>query len=116
MTVDGPRYHSHVSPRSLSSLERQSPLSAYPAHWELMRWYKCWRKTPYSEVIAALVVPDRGPEYSHYPCPFDPSHWHIGRGFNKANPKYLTARAKHTYRRAVRHEIWAEHEARKANV
>lgn len=110
MTVNGPRYHSHVSPRSLSTLDGKDPIRNYPAHWELLRWYKCWRKYPYAaEGHAALIVKERVGDYSHYPCTYDSGHWHIGRGKNRANRSGLTQRAKHTYRRAVRHEIWQEH-------
>jgi hypothetical protein len=106
------KYHPHVSPRSLVT-NAADVLSGYPARWELMRWYLCWRKFPYaSEVIAALIVEDRAEGYSHYPCPLDPSHWHIGRGGggNSSNKRY--AQAKRVYRRAVRDEIWRDHVVR----
>jgi hypothetical protein len=101
-------YHPHMSPRSLTTV--QDPLRGYPARWELMRWYLCWRKVPYpSDVIAALVVEERPEEYSHYPCPLDPTHWHIGRGGgqNSSNKRFI--QAKRVYRKAIRDEIWRAH-------
>jgi hypothetical protein len=106
------KYHPNMSPRSLTTVA--DPLKGYPAHWELMKWYLCWRKYPYpSEVISALVVEDRGDEYSHYPCPLDGQHWHIGRGGNSKPNHRKVPQAKRTYRKAVRDEIWREYEARK---
>lgn len=88
-------------------------LRDYPAYWELMRWYLCWRKVPYpTEVIAALVAEGRSEEYSHYPCPLDPTHWHIGRGGGKKDHRRRLAQAKRTYRKAVRDEIWRAHVVR----
>lgn len=105
------KYHPNMSPRSLVTVE--DPLYGYPARWELMRWYLCWRKVPYlTEVIAALVVDDRPPEYSHYPCPLDPSHWHIGRGGGGNSSKRRFIQAKRVYRKAVRDEIWRAHVVR----
>lgn len=107
------KYHPHLSPRTLTTVD--NPLLGYPAYWELMKWYKCWRKYPYpSEVIAALVVETRPEAYQHYPCPLDPTHWHIGRGRNGADPRKLAQRAKRSYRKAVRDEIWREHVVRQA--
>ena len=101
-----------MSPRSLTTVK--DPLSGYPAYWELMKWYFCWRKVPYpTEVIAALIVQDRSEEYSHYPCPLvDGAHWHIGRGGRNGDPKRRLAQAKRTYRKAVRDEIWRAHVVR----
>jgi hypothetical protein len=102
------KYHANMSPRSLSTV--RDHIREYPARWELLRWYKCWRKLPYpSDLIAALIAEER-PGYSHYPCPYGEPHWHIGRGGNKANPAQLTQRAKRVYRKAVRDEIWADYE------
>lgn len=68
---------------------------------------------PYpSEVIAALIVQDRPPEYSHYPCPLDPVHWHIGRGGGQNTSKKRYAQAKRVFRKAVRDEIWRDHVVR----
>lgn len=101
-------YHAHLSPRSLTTVT--DPIRQYPEHWELFRWYACWRKYPYpSEVIAALVVETRDEEYRHYPCPLEPHHWHIGR--KKASGNWLPS-AKRRYRKAVRDEIWREHVVR----
>jgi hypothetical protein len=96
-------YHANVSPQSLSTVV--DPLKGYPARWELMRWYTCWRKTPYvTEAIAALVAEARPEGYAHYPCPLDASHWHIGRG-GRPNPyKQQLVQAKRVYRKAVRDE------------
>lgn len=103
------KYHAHRSPRTLTTTS--DPLREYPATWELLRWYRCFRKVPYpTEIIASILAEERSSEYRHYPCPLDPTHWHIGRGGNRANPKYLVQRAKRTYRKAVRDEIWMEHE------
>ncbi len=102
------KYITYMSARDL-----QTPKSVmeYPAYWELMKWYKCWRKIPYpSEVIAAIIAEERSEEYRHYPCPLYPHHWHIGRGGGLADKRKLTQRAKRSYRKAVRDEIWAEHE------
>lgn len=105
-------YHANMSPRTLSTVDR--PLYEYPAHWELLRWYKCWRKLPYpTEILAFLIAEDRE-GYSHYPCPYNEPHWHIGRGGNRANPRQIGQRAKRVYRKAVRDEIWAEYEAKKS--
>ena len=105
-----------MSPRALSTVQ-DNPLLGYPAHWELMRWYRCWRKYPYeSEIHAALVAESRQEEYGHYPCPLDSQHWHVGRGGNRADPKKLTQRAKRTYRKAVRDEIWRAYEERERVV
>lgn len=105
------KYHPHMSPRTLTTVK--DPLVGYPAYWELNRWYLCWRKVPYpTEVIAALIVQDRPPEYSHYPCPIDSTHWHIGRGGGGKHPKHRLAQAKRTYRKAVRDEIWRAHVVR----
>lgn len=105
------RYFAHVSPRTLSTVT--DPIRSYPANWELMHWYDCWRKYPYPvEVAAAIVAERRSEEYRHYPCPRDPSHWHVGRGGNQANPKYRLQRAKRSYRKAVRDEIRTEIEER----
>lgn len=110
------KYHANVSPRTLSTVNGD-PLANYPKHWELLRWYKCWRKLPYpSDLIAALIAETRSEEYRHYPCPFEPTHWHIGRGGNRANPRQLLQRAKRTYRKAVRDEIWAEYEEKQRVV
>lgn len=109
------KYHANVSPRSLSTVT--DPLREYPAHWELLRWYRCWRKYPYpNEVSAFLIAEKRSEEYRHYPCPVDSTHWHIGRGRNKADPAKLSQRAKRSYRKAVRDEIWREYEQKKANA
>lgn len=105
------KYRPHTSPRELTTVV--DPLRGYPARWELMRWYTCWRKYPYpTEVIAALIVEGRREEYAHYPCPMEPSHWHIGRGGgqNSANHRYI--QAKRVYRKAVRDEIWRAHVVR----
>ena len=100
------KYHTHRSPRTLETVQGD-PLKSYPAYWELMKWYLCWRKVPYpSDAIAGLLVETRGEEYSHYPCPLDTSHWHIGRGGNKSDLKKRVQQAKRTYRKAVRDEIW----------
>jgi hypothetical protein len=105
------KYHPHQSPRSLTTVTDH--LRGYPAYWELMKWYLCWRKVPYpTEVIAALVVEDRPEEYSHYPCPMHPDHWHIGRGGGNTDPKRRFQQAKRTYRKAVRDEIWRNHVVR----
>lgn len=105
------KYHANMSPRSLTTVK--DPLSGYPAYWELMKWYLCWRKVPYpTEVIAALLAEARPEGYSHYLCPLDPSHWHIGRGGNKSNKKKRHAQAKRVYRKAVRDEIWRAHVVR----
>jgi hypothetical protein len=105
------KYHANVSPRSLTTVK--DPLSGYPAYWELMRWYLCWRKVPYtSEIFAAIIAENRSEGYSHYPCPLDPSHWHIGRGGNKGDKKKRLAQAKRVYRKAVRDEIWRAHVVR----
>lgn len=105
-------YHAQRSPRTLETV-RGNPLSGYPAYWELMKWYLCWRKVPYqTEVIAALVVEERSEEYRHYPCRLDSSHWHIGRGGGGKPKKQQYAQAKRTYRKAVRDEIWREHVVR----
>jgi hypothetical protein len=104
-------YRPHTSPRALTTVK--NPLSGYPAYWELMKWYLCWRKYPYpTEIIAALVVQDRPEEYSHYPCPLDPTHWHIGRGGGKQDVRRRHAQAKRVYRKAVRDEIWRNHVVR----
>lgn len=105
-------YRPHTSARTLQTV--QNPLSGYPAYWELMKWYTCWRKYPYpSEVIAALVVESRPGEYRHYPCPLDPFHWHIGRGDNTSSRNQRHTQAKRVYRKAVRDEIWREVEAKR---
>lgn len=104
------KYHAYLSPRLLTTVE--DPLRNYPAGWELLRWYRCLRKYPYeSEVIAALVAEVRGEEYSHYPCPINPAHWHIGRGGPPKN-KAQYSQAKRVFRKAVRDEIWREHVVR----
>lgn len=108
-------YHANMSPRSLTTVS--DPLKGYPAYWEIMRWYLCWRKYPYpTEVIAALIVETRGDEYSHYPCPVDKDHWHIGRGDNSKSNHHKHPQAKRTYRKAVRDEIWREYEERERVV
>ena len=105
------KYLTYVSPRTLSTVK--DPIREYPSTWELLKWYLCWRKVPYlSEIFAAFLAEERSEEYGHYPCPVDPTHWHIGRGHNKADPRYRIQRAKRVYRKAVRDEIWAEHEER----
>ena len=105
------KYHANLSPRSLTTVTDH--LSGYPAYWELMKWYLCWRKYPYpTEIIAALVAEDRTEGYSHYPCPIDPTHWHIGRGHRDADKKKRHAQAKRVYRKAVRDEIWRAHVVR----
>lgn len=104
-------YHTHLSPRSLTTVE--DPLRGYPARWEMMKWYRCWRKYPYpTEVIAGLVAEARVEGYSHYPCPLDPTHWHIGRGGkqNPSNKQHI--QAKRVFRKAVRDEIWRAHVVR----
>lgn len=102
-------YKPHMPASELQTV-RGDRLSSYPAHWELLRWYACWRKFPYqTEAIACLVSEARGPEYAHFPCRVDSSHWHLGRGGNKADPRKLLQRAKRVYRRAVRDEIWRRH-------
>jgi hypothetical protein len=104
-------YHPQMSPRSLETVV--DPLIGYPARWELMRWYTCWRKYPYpTEVIAALVAEGRRQEYAHYPCPLDPTHWHIGRGGGQNPSKKRHIQAKRVYRKAVRDEIWRAHVVR----
>ena len=109
------RYHAHTSPRTLSTVT--DPIRLYPAHWELMRWYDCWRKYPYpTDLIAALIADERPEEYRHYPCPVNPEHWHIGRGGNHADPKYRSQRAKRSYRKAVRDEIRTEIQGRQRVV
>lgn len=98
-----------MSPTALKTVV--DPLRGYPAYWELMKWYLCWRKYPYpSEVIAALVVETRSEGYSHYPCPVDSDHWHIGRGDNSKSNRNKIPQAKRTYRKAVRDEIWQRYE------
>jgi hypothetical protein len=110
------KYHAHVSPRSLTTIAGD-PLRNYPAYWELMKWYLCWRKVPYeSEIVAALLAEDRQGEYSHYPCPLDPSHWHIGRGDGTKTARQRHPQAKRVYRKAVRDEIWRDHEAKVARL
>lgn len=105
------KYHAHRSPRTLTTTDDH--LREYPHTWELLKWYKCWRKVPYpTEILAAILADERSEDYRHYPCPIDSTHWHIGRGGNQANPKYLIQRAKRCYRKAVRDEIWAEYEER----
>jgi hypothetical protein len=106
------KYHANMSPRSLETVV--DPLRGYPAYWELMKWYLCWRKVPYpSEVIAALIVETRSEGYSHYPCPLDPAHWHIGRGGGgPVDHSRRLSQAKRTYRKAVRDEIWRAHVVR----
>ena len=105
------KYHPHLSPRSLVTVE--NPLVGYPKYWELLKWYTCWRKVPYeSDAIAFLVADGRSEEYRHYPCPIHPEHWHVGRGRNQADPRKRIQRAKRTYRKAVRDEIWREHVVR----
>lgn len=85
-------------------------MSGYPAYWELMKWYLCWRKVPYStEIIATLLAETRGEEYSAYPCPLDAHHWHIGRGGGGKTNRERISQAKRTYRKAVRDEIWRSH-------
>lgn len=109
------KYHPNLSARSLTTTDNH--LTQYPAHWELLRWYRCWRKYPYpSDVIAALMVEMRTDGYAHYPCPVDPTHWHIGRGGNGADPRKLLQRAKRSYRKAVRDELWREYERKQALV
>ena len=105
------KYHAHLSPRELSTVTK--PLEEYPARWELMAWYVCWRKHPYAaEIHAALVAETRSEAYSHYPCPLDSTHWHIGRGGKDADPRKRLTQAKRTYRKAVRDEIWRAHVVR----
>jgi hypothetical protein len=100
-----------MSPRSLQTVV--DPLRGYPDRWELMRWYRCWRKYPYpTEVIAALVAEGRSEEYAHYPCPLDPTHWHIGRGGGANSAKQQFIQAKRVFRKAVRDEIWRAHVVR----
>lgn len=85
-------------------------MKGYPAYWELMKWYLCWRKYPYpSELTAAFVAEERAEGYRHYPCPLDPTHWHIGRGDGHKSVKHRLPQAKRTYRKAVRDEIWRNH-------
>lgn len=113
--AEEPRYRAYTSPRSLTTTTDH--LRVYPQHWELMRWYLCWRKFPYPvEGHALLLAEGRGEEYSHYPCPKNPEHWHIGRGHNQAPKNMLTNRAKRVYRKAVRDEIWAETLERRAHA
>lgn len=103
------KYHPNMSPRSLTTVEDH--LRHYPKYWELMKWYTCWRKYPYpTEAIACLVAEGRSEAYSHYPCPLEPEHWHIGRGGGQADPRGRIQRAKRAYRKAVRDEIWRDHE------
>lgn len=98
------RYRPEMSP-SLLETALEDPLSGYPARWELMRWYLCWRKYPYpTEAIAFLVAEGRSAEYAHYPCPLDPTHWHIGRGGGQNGSKQRYIQAKRVYRKAVRDE------------
>lgn len=106
-------YHAEMSPLALMTVD--DPLKGYPARWELMRWYRCWRKYAYpSDVVAALLAEARPDGYAHYPCPLDSTHWHIGRG-GGANPaKQQHIQAKRVYRRAVRDEIWRAHVVRQA--
>lgn len=104
------KYHANVSPRALSTVT--DPLAGYPAYWELKWWYLCGRKYPYSEIVAAIVAEERGSEYSHYPCPVNPEHWHIGRGGGGRTYKQQIGQAKRSYRKAVRDEIWREHVVR----
>lgn len=112
--ADHPVYKAFTSPFTLTTTEDH--LRAYPKHGELMRWYLCLRKYPYAqETHAALVVFEKGEEYSHFPCQIDPTHWHIGRGHGKAPRNMLTQRAKRRFRKAVRDEIWAAHEKRSAD-
>lgn len=108
------KYHPNMSPRSLQTVKDGDFIRHFPKYWELMKWYLCWRKVPYqSEVIAALMVETRTDDvYSHYPCPLDNSHWHIGRGGGKTDPKRRLGQAKRTYRKAVRDEIWRAHVVR----
>lgn len=97
-------YHTNMSPQSLTTAG-DDPLVGYPARWELMRWYLCWRKYPYpSEIIACLVAEARPEEYAHYPCPLDPTHWHIGRGGGGNTSKKRHIQAKRVYRKAIRDE------------
>jgi hypothetical protein len=104
-----------MSPRSLTTV--LDPLLGYPAHWELMKWYLCWRKYPYpSEVVAALVVEARTDGYAHYPCPLDSTHWHIGRGGGRNTRSKQVPQAKRVYRKAVRDEIWREYEEKQRVV
>lgn len=104
-------YHAHTPARSLSTTS--DPLRQYPEIPELLWWYKCARKYPYpSDLIACLIAETRSEEYRHYPCPVDSTHWHVGRGQNNAEKKYLVQRAKRAYRKAVRDEIWREHVGR----
>lgn len=108
------KYHPHRSPRTLETAP-ENPLSGFPAFWELMRWYLCWRKVPYeAEIVAAILAEERNGAYSHYPCPVDPSHWHIGRGDGSKNARQRLPQAKRVYRKAVRDEIWREYEERVA--
>ncbi len=105
------KYHANMSPRTLTTVV--DPLKGYPAIWELMKWYTCWRKTPYvSEIHAVLIVEDRPDGYSHYPCPLDSLHWHIGRGGGGRTFHQRIPQAKRSYRKAVRDEIWREHVVR----
>ena len=104
-------YHTHRSPTSLTTVK--DPLRGYPAYWELMKWYLCWRKTPYApEIVAAILAEERGEAYAHYPCPLDDTHWHIGRGGTPNPRKQQFQQAKRVYRRAVRDEIWRRHVVR----
>ena len=97
-------YHPNMSPQSLVTAA-EDPLSGYPKRWELMRWYLCWRKYPYPTEIIALLVAEARPEgYSHYPCPLDSTHWHIGRGGGQNGSKKRYIQAKRVYRKAVRDE------------
>lgn len=105
------KYKAEVDPRQLSTVT--DPLRGYPEIWELLLWYRCWRKYPYpSEVIAALVVQDRRDDYHHYPCPLGGEHWHIGRGSGGKRVRDLIAGAKRRYRKSVRDEILADYERR----
>jgi hypothetical protein len=98
-------YHSQVSPRTLTTIPGD-PISNYPARWELMLWYRCWRKYPYpTEAIAAIAVEGKSEDYAHYPCPIDPSHWHHGRGGGGRTSKQQHIQAKRVYRKAIRDEI-----------
>lgn len=97
-------YHAHMSPRLLTTVTDH--IREYPARWELMKWYTCWRKYPYPTEITALLVAQARPEgYAHYPCPLEPTHWHIGRGGgqNTSNKRFI--QAKRVFRKAVRDEI-----------
>jgi hypothetical protein len=103
------KYHPNVSPFTLTTVKDH--IREYPDYWELMKWYICWRKVPYpTEIIAALIAEERSDGYSHYPCPMDPDHWHIGRGGGRqTNKAKRFQQAKRVFRKAVRDEIWRNH-------